>query len=163
METKICPLSSKLLSSCQWGHTAQQVFAIVPGLIPVQLHELLPVLLLHTWKLRNVATLGPFLLSHRSLGGSTRRSAASCSLHSSLPVSAECTRPAKSIATYEQVLQFFPNRSGIRLFSALPTEKVTSYQFDCRKDLTLDVQFGVLRGPLVALLTLVAIAAVILA
>ena len=33
-------------------HTAQQVFAVIPDLIPVQLHELLPGLLLQFWKLR---------------------------------------------------------------------------------------------------------------
>ena len=70
------------------GHTGQHVFAIVRGLIPVQLHELLPVLLLQSWKSRIVATLGPFPSTRQSLEGWTRRSAASCILDSSLLLSA---------------------------------------------------------------------------
>ena len=109
-------------SSCKRGHTAQLVFVIVPDLIPVQLHELLPELLLQSWKLRDVATLGQSLSSHRALEDSTRRSAAFCFLHSSLPAlvmfALNKRSPLPSTTNFSKLGPFFPNRSGIRLFGS---------------------------------------------
>ena len=124
------------------GHTEQQVFAIVPGPIPVQLHELLPVLLLQSWKLRNVATIGPFLSTRQNLEGSTRRSAVSCFLSSSLIASAMNASDRRS---HLPSTTRFSNsgRSSLRTdlasdSSAPPTRHVRSCRFDCGKHSFLD-------------------------
>ena len=103
------------------GHTKQPVLAIVPNLVLFQLHGQPPELLIQSLRSRNVAILGPSRSSLQShVGDLSRRSAVSCFLHSSSPVS--CTTPTKSLAKYDQVLQlgpfFFPNRSGIKLFGS---------------------------------------------
>ena len=125
------------------SQTDQQVFAIVPGLIPVQLHELLPMLLLQSWKSRNVATLGPFHSTRHRLQGSTRRLAASSFLHSSLPVSVQNAPDQKKSPLASTTRFSNSGRSSFRTdlasdSSAPPTRYVTSYRFDCGEDSILD-------------------------
>ena len=127
---KICLLSSNF-GQLPMDHTAQLVFATTPDVIPVQLHKLLRGLLLQFWKSRNVATPSPFLSSHRSLEGSTRRSAASCfsalnTLDQRSPFSGT-TRSSNS------------GRSSFRAdlasnSSAPPTGYVTSYRLTTEKN-----------------------------
>ena len=70
------------------GHTKQLVFAIVPGLVPIQLHGLLPELFrqfqrfttcCNSWSVFHFSRHAEVLPE-----GSTRKSAAFCALHSSL-------------------------------------------------------------------------------
>ena len=63
------------------GHTKQPIFAIVPNLVPVQLHGQPPELLLQFLRSRNVAILDPSRSSLQShVGDLSRRSADSCFL-----------------------------------------------------------------------------------
>ena len=127
-----------------------------------------PELLLQSWKLRYVVPLGLFLSSHRILESSTRKSADSCILPSSLPVSVLNALTLDQRSPLPSSTKF--SNSGPSSFrtdlasdaSAPPTVYVTSHRFDCAEDSFLDGSFGVLRGPLDALPTLVAIAPVIL-
>ena len=117
---KICLLSSHSFQLLM-RHAKQLVFTIVPDLFPVQLHRQPPVLLVHSYRSRNVDPSRPPLQSH--VGGLLRRSAVSCFLHSIFAsFSTVCTTPTKSLAKYDQVLQlgpfFFLNRSGIKLFGS---------------------------------------------
>ena len=117
------------------GHTKQLVFSIVPDLVPVQIHGLLSDLLLQSWKLRSVAALGQFLSSRQIHENSTRKSAASCFLHSSLLVSVldaplqqsllpKRTRSSNSARSFSQ--------TGLASNSSAPSmAHATSPQFDC--------------------------------
>ena len=74
---KIWRLSSKLLPAASGSYKAA-VFAIVPELVPVQLHEQPPELLLQFLRSRSVATTDPSRSSRQSrVGDLSRRSAAS--------------------------------------------------------------------------------------
>ena len=140
------------------GHTKQPVFAIVPDLVPVQLHGQPPELLLQSLRSRNVAILDPsrsLLQSH--VGDLSRRSAVSCFPRSSSPVSALYVLRRRSL--FPSTTKFSNSgRSSSRTdLASNSSGHATSYQSDRGEYSFLDGSIEVLREPLGVQLTLVAI------
>ena len=142
-------------------HTRQSVFAIVPDLVPVQLHGQPPELLLQSFRLKNVAIIDPSRSSLQShVEDLSRRSAVSCFLRSSSPVSALYVLRRRSLlpsTTRFSNLGLSSFRTDLASNSLVPPiERATSYQSDRGEYSCLDGSVEVLRGLLDVLLILVA-------
>ena len=146
-------------------HTKQPVFAIVPALVPVQLHGQPPELLIQSLRSRNVAILDPSRSSLQShVGDMSQRSDLSCFLRSS-PVSAFHVQRRRSLlpsTTRFSILGRSSFRTDLASNSLVPPiGRATSYQSDCGEYSILDGSIEVLRGLLDVLLILVAIVPVV--
>ena len=156
---KICLLSSRLLPAANGSHTKQPVFAIVPDLVPVQLHGQPPELLLQSLRLRNVAILDPSRSSRQSpVGDVSRRSAVSGFPSSLSPATALCALRRRSLlpsTTRFSNLGHSSSRTDLASNSSVPpTGRETTYPSDRGEDSCPEGSKEVLREPLGVQLTL---------